>query len=74
MKDKIKNSSNHDLQDHIQPEQKHKSRWKQVHHSWLFWVFLVLMLFGIMYYIRTVDFAFAPQKQVEQPLNNNVTP
>ncbi len=74
MKDNKQNSSNQDLQDHIQAEHEHTPRWKRVHHSWLFWVFLILMLFGIMYYIRSVDFAFAPQKQVEQPSNNNRTP
>ena len=74
MKDNKQNSSNNDLQDHIQAERKNISRWRQVHHSWLFWVFLVLMLIGIVYYIRTVSFAFAPQTQVEQPSNNNVIP
>ena len=58
MNDK-KNSSNQDFQDHIQVEQKNTPRWKRVHHSWLFWLFLVLMFIGIMYYISTVSFAFA---------------
>ena len=59
MNDNKKNTSNQDFQDHISVEHKNTPRWKQVHHSWLFWFFLVLMLIGIIYYISSVSFAFA---------------
>jgi len=39
----------------------HGSRWKIVHHSWSFWIFLALMMFAISYYVFTVDFAFTPR-------------
>jgi hypothetical protein len=52
----------------------HKPYWKRVHHSWIFWVFLFLMLVGIIYYAMTVDFALAPQKQLKHPSENNSTP
>ncbi len=42
MNEDKKNSSNHDLQDHIEPEHNHSPRWKRVHHTWWFWIFLVL--------------------------------
>jgi len=38
----------------------HRPYWKRIHHSWIFWVFLFLMFAGIIYYIMSVDFAFAP--------------
>ncbi len=74
MDDNKQNSSNHDLQDHIEPEHNHSPKWKRVHHTWWFWIFLVLMLGGILYYVMTVDFAFAPQKQMEQKMENSTTP
>jgi len=52
---------------------KHRPYWKGIHRSWLFWVFLFLMFAGIIYYIMSVDFAFAPHKQMKQPSGNNRT-
>jgi hypothetical protein len=72
-----KNEYNHQLlegQDHIKVHQEHKPYWKQVHHSWIFWAFLFLMFVGIIYYIMSVDFSFAPRKQLKQPSQNNRTP
>ena len=74
MKEDKKSNSNHDLQDHIEAEHTHEPKWKRVHHTWWFWIFLVLMLAGILYYVMTVDFAFAPHKQMEQKMENNSTP
>jgi hypothetical protein len=47
-----------------------RPKWKRIHHSWIFWVFLLLMFAGIGYYIITVNFAFAPHEQVKQPMEN----
>jgi flagellar biosynthesis/type III secretory pathway M-ring protein FliF/YscJ len=74
MNENKQSSSNHDLQDHIEAEHNHLPKWKRVHHTWWFWIFLVLMLGGILYYVMTVDFAFAPRKQMEQNWGNNRTP
>ena len=49
-----------DIQHEILPERNKQFRWKRVHHSWIFWIFLFLMFVGIIYYIMSVDFAFAP--------------
>jgi multidrug efflux pump subunit AcrB len=58
------NEHNHlqeEIQDHIAPQYSHMQRWKRIHHTWSFWVFLFLMFVAIMYYITSVDFAFAPR-------------
>lgn len=44
-------------------EHGHGPYWKRLHHSWIFWVFLFLMFFGIMYYVVTVDFLFVPHTE-----------
>jgi hypothetical protein len=49
-----------EVQDHILVPHDHKPYWKRMHHTWSFWVFLFLMLACILYYIVSVDFAFAP--------------
>ena len=38
-----------------------KPLWKRIHHSWIFWLFAILMFVGIMYYIITVNFLLVPQ-------------
>jgi hypothetical protein len=51
----------------------HRPYWKRIHHTWSFWIFLLLMLVGILYYIISVDFAFAPHRQIMQSSENNRT-
>jgi len=67
-----KNHNHHLLegQDHITVHHEHKPYWKRVHHTWSFWIFLVLMFGAIIYYIISVDFAFAPHRQFKQPSEN----
>ena len=45
----------------------HKPYWKRIHHSWIFWIFLLLMLAGIIYYVMTLNFSLAPQIQLDTP-------
>ena len=47
-------------QDYILVSAERKPYWKRMHHSWIFWVFLTLMLAGIFYYILTIEFSLAP--------------
>jgi len=54
------NQHQEEMQNYIMPEQSHKQRWKKIHHTWSFWIFLFLMFAAILYYIASVDFAFAP--------------
>ena len=49
-----------DIQHEILPEREKRPRLKRIHHTWAFWIFLFLMFVGIIYYIMSVDFAFAP--------------
>lgn len=65
------NHEPHEGQNYILTQQDHGPRWKRIHHSWSFWIFLFLMFLAIMYYIVSVNFAFAPQQQVKQPSENN---
>lgn len=46
----------------IHPKKQHV---KRIHHNWLFWLGLVLMLIAIFYYVVSDDFTIqfsAPQK------------
>jgi hypothetical protein len=51
----------------------HRPYWKELHHSLIFWVFLLLMFAGITYYIVSVDFAFAPQRQLKPASKKSLT-
>lgn len=53
--------------------QQHRPYWKRLHRSVGFWIFLFLMLVAILYYIVTVDFAFAPHQQMKPPAENHRT-
>jgi hypothetical protein len=50
-----------ETQNPIVPQKSRLPRWKRIHHSWIFWIFLILMFAAIMYYVTSVDFAFAPR-------------
>jgi hypothetical protein len=65
-----------DWQDHFTGHHLNKGEWKwrRIHHSWIFWVFMALTLVAITYYITSVDFAFAPRKQAAPNMENNMVP
>lgn len=63
-----------EVQNKILPKREKLPHWRYIHHSWTFWIFLILMFFAIMYYVVSINFAFAPQKQMEHPMENNMTP
>jgi hypothetical protein len=62
MSDNKQNHQQQEGQDYIKVQQEHKPYLKQLHHSWIFWAVLFLMLVGILYYIVSVDFVLAPRK------------
>jgi hypothetical protein len=74
MNEKNHDHHQHESQDYITVHNEHKPYWKRIHHSWIFWIFLFLMFVGIIYYIMSVDFAFAPRKQIKQQSENITTP
>ena len=47
-------------EDSIKDQHEHKFHWKVIHHSWIFWVFSILMLFGIIYFIMSFGFVMIP--------------
>lgn len=44
----------------IKDQHEHKSHWKVIHHSLIFWIFAILMLVGIIYFVITFGFALIP--------------
>lgn len=61
MSDNKQNHQPPEGQDYIKVRTEHQPRLKNIHRSWIFWVFLFLMMVGIMYYIVSLGFLFAPQ-------------
>lgn len=61
------------MEESVNEHNQHHSNWKRIHHSIGFWIFLLLMLVAIVYYIITVDFAFAPHQQIKPPPGNHRT-
>jgi len=47
-------------EDNIKALHERKFHWKVIHHSWIFWIFALLMLIGILYFIMTFGFALIP--------------
>jgi hypothetical protein len=45
----------------------HHLRWKRVHHSWIFWVAVFLMLLAIITYVMTGDLFWGLRRQSKQP-------
>ena len=41
----------------------HTPRWRRVHHSWIFWVAVFLMLLAILTYVMTGDLFWALHRQ-----------
>ena len=60
--------------DTIKYHPKHKPYWKRIHHTWWFWVGVIMMFTAILYYVVSVDFAFAPRKQTKQQTERTTTP
>jgi hypothetical protein len=57
-------------------EHEHRKSSKLIHHSYVFWIFVLLMLACITYYIVSINFTYAPapQSQYKQPSENSQTP
>jgi 4-amino-4-deoxy-L-arabinose transferase-like glycosyltransferase len=64
------NKHNQIGQDSIKDFHERRFHWKRIHHSWIFWVFLFLMLVGILFYVMTVDFSSVPQRQLKEQEKN----
>lgn len=62
MTDNKLNRRKEEGQNYIMVPSERRFHWKTIHQSWTFWIFLFLMLMGILYYIVSVDFILAPHK------------
>jgi formate hydrogenlyase subunit 3/multisubunit Na+/H+ antiporter MnhD subunit len=51
------NDRNHPDEHH--GEHSRPPRWRRVHHNWIFWVAVFLMLLGIVTYVMTGDLFWA---------------
>jgi|GEM_PF-1007681 len=47
--------------DSIKDQREPKFHWKLIHHSLIFWIFLILMLVGIIYFTMSFGFILNPQ-------------
>ena len=56
------NQHQEETQSQIMHQHRRKPRWKRIHHSWIFWVFLLLMFVAISYYVMSLNFAIAPRR------------
>lgn len=65
LQDAVDNSRNH---------QEHRFHLKHIHHKWWFWIGAILIFVATMYYVVSVDFAFAPRKQMNQQTEKTTTP
>jgi hypothetical protein len=59
MTDNKRNHLQEEGQNYILVPSERRFHWKTIHQSWFFWIFLFLMLVGIIYYIVSVDFILA---------------
>jgi len=58
------NEAKHNHEHH---EVHHHPRWKRVHHSWIFWVAVFLMLLAMITYVITGDPFWGLRRQPKPP-------
>ena len=61
------NEAKHNHEHH---EVHHHPRWKAVHHSWIFWVAVFLMLLGMITYVMTGDLFWGLRSQPKSTPTN----
>jgi hypothetical protein len=59
------NEARHDHERH--EAHSHRPRWKRVHHSWIFWVAVILMLLAMITYVMTGDLFWGLRGQSKPP-------
>jgi hypothetical protein len=59
------NGTDHDREHH--EGHSHRPRWRRVHHSWIFWVAVFLMLLAMITYIMTGDLFWGLRRQAKPP-------
>jgi hypothetical protein len=56
---------------HSGAEQEAAPYWKRAHHSWVFWVGVVLTFAAILIYVMSMDLAWRPRVRATQPPPSN---
>ena len=59
------NEARHDPERH--DAHSHRPRWKRVHHSWIFWVAVFLMLVAMITYVMTGGLFWGLRGQSKTP-------
>lgn len=47
---------------------------KRIHHSWIFWIFAILMFAAITFYIVSNGFSLVSKNHMVQPIESPVAP
>ncbi len=57
---------------HRPAEGPHRPYWKRMHHSWFFWVSVVMIMTAMILYVTSLNLAFRPRghAQSSQPAGN----
>jgi len=66
MNENIHKQNLQEMINHSRNDHEHKFHLKHIHYKWWFWVGVILIFVSIMYYVVSVDFVFAPRKQLQQ--------
>ena len=51
--------------------QKAAPAWKRVHHSWIFWVGVVLTFAALLGYVFSMDLSWRPRVRTAQPTSSD---
>ena len=68
----MSNKSSHHESHENSDEQNEAPRTRPIHHSWIFWVAVVLVLVAMLTYVFTMDLATRPVPRGAQPAANTV--
>jgi len=59
-----------EVHDHTNDQHKPWHRINRIHHSWIFWIFVVLMLAAIGFYILSDGFSLVSHDHTRQPIES----
>jgi hypothetical protein len=63
-----------EVHDHSNDQHGPWHRLKRIHHSWIFWIFVLLMLAAIIFYIMSDGFSLVSPNHTGQPIESPVAP
>jgi phosphate/sulfate permease len=63
-----------EVHDHTNDQHSPWHKLKRIHHSWIFWIFVALMLAAIAFYIVSDGFSLVSHDHSRQPIESPVAP